>query len=168
MWMVHVLMCGPCAPALPHSWVRAPVLITATLHHWSVSGDTGGPGYPHKSRPEEELMKWRNKLKKKKHWNNSDYLRETFKKKSFIIKKRTLQKGRGFLYLGRVLSDNEIPRSLSQSQEARTKSQRTKSQSQEPDRVYRHTRFSKISSPESVLFKHVQYLQLGNCSERIN
>lgn len=60
-------------------------MITATLHHWSVSGDTGGPGYPHYSRPEEKLKKGSNTLKRMKHWNNSDlYLRETFKKKSFI------------------------------------------------------------------------------------
>lgn len=45
--------------------------------------------------------------------------------------------------MGRVLYDNErvfpneILRSLSQSQEARTESQRAMSQSKEPDRVYR-------------------------------
>lgn len=77
--------------------------------------------------------------------------------------------------MGRVLSDNErafpneIPRSLSQSQEARTKSQR--SQESEPGAkagFYRVKLVSKISSHSVICFKHVQYLQLANCSERIN
>ena len=65
-----------------------------------------------------------------------DYVRETFKKKSFIIKERTPQKRKGDSCMGRFLHDNErafpneIPRSLSESQEARTGSQR--SQESEP------------------------------------
>lgn len=94
-----------------------------------------------------------------------DYVRETFKKKSFIIKERTPQKRKGDSCIGRVLHDNkrafphEFPGALVRARKREPRARVAKSQSQEPDRVYRAVQVSKISSHSVICFKLVQNLQ---------